>query len=289
MDKLDGLHQIRRPGPNDDSGRLEDLTDALDRLGSKPVQNLPGAVTGESVLAIGINPNAPNGGVITKENRGYGVDLNDNGRYDAGQDAVLGFDSNRDGTIDQKEIERTNAILQSQGGSADTNNDGHVSAKEKLENFSYRRQYSKLDSDGDGKLSNKELEAGGAQAWVDRDRDGKIDKGENQSIDHIKTSSGFKGKESKITEVDPNGKTSVRQKDTQFKFPGSLKPTTRPESSGLDDWIKKERNLGNEPKKPGVDDWVKKERNLGNEPKTPPKPLNNEAKSKGSAKIDHSK
>lgn len=220
MDKLDGLHQIRRPGPNDDSGRLEDLTDALDRLGSKPVQNLPGAVTGESVLAIGINPNAPNGGVITKENRGYGVDLNDNGRYDAGQDAVLGFDSNRDGTIDQKEIERTNAILQSQGGSADTNNDGHVSAKEKLENFSYRRQYSKLDSDGDGKLSNKELEAGGAQAWVDRDRDGKIDKGENQSIDHIRTSAGLSGKNSKITEVDPNGKTSVRQKDEIFKSPG---------------------------------------------------------------------
>jgi hypothetical protein len=221
MDKLDGLHQIRRPGPNDDSGRLEDLTEALDRLGSKPVQNLPGSVTGESVVAIGINPNAPNGGVISRENQGYGIDLNDNGHYDRGQDAIIGFDSNHDGRIDQREVEHTNNILSAYGGgSADADGDGVVSAKEKLQNANYRLQYAALDKDRDGKLNNRELEAAGAQAWVDRDRDGKIDKGENQSIDHIRTSAGFSGKNSKITEVDPNGKTSVRQKDEIFKSPG---------------------------------------------------------------------
>ncbi len=221
MDKLDGLHQIRKPDPNGGSGRLEDLSEALDRLGSKPVQNLPGSVTGESVVAIGINPNAPNGGVISRENQGYGVDLNDNGHYDRGQDAIIGFDSNHDGKIDQREVEHTNNILSAYGGgSADTDGDGVVSAKEKLQNASYRAQYAALDKDHDGKLSNSELKAAGAQAWVDHDQDGKIEKGETQDIDHIRTGAGFKGKNSKITELDPNGKTSVRQKDETLISPG---------------------------------------------------------------------
>jgi Ca2+-binding EF-hand superfamily protein len=222
MDKLDGLHQIRKPDPNGGSGRLEDLSEALDRLGSKPVQNLPGSVTGESVVAIGINPNAPNGGVISRENQGYGVDLNDNGHYDRGQDAIIGFDSNHDGKIDQREVEHTNNILSAYGGgSADTDGDGVVSAKEKLQNASYRAQYAALDKDHDGKLSNSELKAAGAQAWVDSDKDGRIDKGETQDISKIKTNGEFfNRKESKITELDPSGKTSVRQKEQIFKSPG---------------------------------------------------------------------
>lgn len=196
------------------------MGEAFDRLTGQPVQNLPGAVVGEEVLAVGINPNAPNHGVISKENRGFGVDLNDNGRYDAGQDAVLAFDSNHDGTIDKREVERTNAILSAQSGSADTDNDGHVSRAEARANFSYRAQYAGIDKDHDGKLSNTELKAAGAQAWVDSDRDGKIDKGENQDISKIKTGNVFERQETRISEVNPDGKTTIHQKQEIFKSPG---------------------------------------------------------------------
>ncbi|MEW6283159.1 MAG: hypothetical protein AB1758_31400, partial [Candidatus Eremiobacterota bacterium] len=57
---------------------------------------------------------------------GYGLDLNNNGRYDRGQDGVLAFDLNRDGKLSGKEIEESRDRLKAFGGNYDFNNDGKV-------------------------------------------------------------------------------------------------------------------------------------------------------------------
>ncbi len=63
-----------------------------------------------------------------------------------------------------------------------------------------------MDRDGDGKLTNFELDAAGAKAWVDKNGDGNMDAGETQSIDTIKAAD----KESRIGEIDPLGKTKIQ-------------------------------------------------------------------------------
>ncbi len=193
-----GLSPLPNPNQPPDPGQASELSKAYDRLGN-PVQNLPGNVVGET-RAPGINTE-------TQQLRGYAVDLNDNGRYDPGQDAVVGLDLNNDGKLDAQEIAKTNAILTSITGDADTNRDGKVSDKEKIDNFNYREQYRKMDRDGDGKVSNFELNAAGAKAWVDKDGDGKIGKDETQSISKINAAD----KESRIAEIDPLGKSKVLQ------------------------------------------------------------------------------
>ena len=58
--------------------------------------------------------------------RGYGLDLNNNGRYDRGQDGVLAFDFNRDGRLDKKELTKSREMLRAFGGNCDLNGDGNV-------------------------------------------------------------------------------------------------------------------------------------------------------------------
>jgi hypothetical protein len=195
-----GLFPLPTPPP--DPGQASELSKAFDRLGN-PVQNLPGNVVGET-RTPGLNAG-------TQQLRGYAVDLNDNGRYDRGQDAVVGLDLNYDGKLDASEIARTNAILTSPSDDADTNHDGKVSDKEKVDNFNFREQYKRIDRDGDGKVSNFELNAAGAKAWVDRDGDGTIDKDETQSINKIRAAD----KESRISEIDPTGKSKIMQHGKQ--------------------------------------------------------------------------
>jgi EF hand len=114
-------------------------------------------------------------------NRGYGLDLNGNGRYDKGQDGVLAFDLNHDGKISASEIRESNERLKAFGGNYDLNGDGKVTPCERLKAEGYKKEMQKLDTDGDGKLSASEIERGGGRICVDRNGDGKISPAESFS------------------------------------------------------------------------------------------------------------
>ena len=220
MDPL-SIRQINTPqdpGSKIGGGLADGIGEAIDRLSAKPTGTLPNATTGEFDV-IGINPNAPNHGVVHVETHGYGVDLNHNGQYDKGQDAILGMDFDKDGKIDNQEVERTNNLLSAWGGDSDFNHDGKVDKTEQLKGAFYSIQGQKYDTDHDGKLSNDELNASGTQAWVDRDKNGRIDEGETGSVDKIKTGNKLLPNDSKIFEVDPRAHTAeVRTKSPLDKL-----------------------------------------------------------------------
>lgn len=113
--------------------------------------------------------------------RGFGIDLNGNGRFDRGRDGVLVFDFNRDGKIDQKEISGTNNMMKAASGDYDFDGDGKVSKKERFMGAIYRRKFAKMDRNRDGKLSAGEISAGGGRIWKDRNRDGRVGKTELHS------------------------------------------------------------------------------------------------------------
>lgn len=211
MDQIRNQGPIGIPGDKLGDNEKKDFQEALSRLNSQPVGNLPNASVGATMepggsglIPVHINPDGL---------RGYGVDLNGNEQYDRGQDAVLGFDSNRDGKLDQQEITATNNILSAWGGDSDFNHDGMVDKGEQIRGAGYRAKYAGLDKDKDGKLSNEELHAAGAKAWVDKDKDGQVDGTEVESIDRVHSNSLFP---KKIEEVDPNGQSRT-SKQPLFK------------------------------------------------------------------------
>lgn len=224
MDQIRNQGPIGSPGDKLGDNEKKDFKEALSRLNSQPVGNLPDAGVGPAIkpgaesIFTAVDPNGL---------PGYGLDLNNNEQYDRGQDAVLGFDSNRDGKLDAQEIVQTNNILAAWGGDNDFNNDGKVDNNEQIQGAGYRARYRGMDKDHDGKLSNDELHQAGAKAWVDRDKDGKVDNNEVQSIDRVHTNDSLFPK--KITEVDPNGKSRVEkqpiwsEKPPIIEFPG-IKP-----------------------------------------------------------------
>jgi hypothetical protein len=114
--------------------------------------------------------------------KGYGLDLDGDGRYTRGRDGVLAFDYNGDGQLSQAEIERSNAALKAFGGNFDLNGDGQVGWFERLRGRALQREMRQRDLDGDGTLSSWELAAAGGRVWVDRDRDGRADGGEVHSV-----------------------------------------------------------------------------------------------------------
>jgi len=113
--------------------------------------------------------------------RGYGLDLNGDGRYDRGQDGVLAFDFNRDGRLDDNEIGRSNAMLKAYGGNYDLNGDGNVDFWERIQGEKLRKQAAKYDTNRDGRFDAHELSQAGGRVWVDRDRDGRADQNETHS------------------------------------------------------------------------------------------------------------
>ena len=131
--------------------------------------NLPYAQVGDGGF-LGIGPRG-----------GYATDLNNNGRYDAGQDGVLAMDLNHDGRIDRQEIEGSRRRLMSMGGNYDFNGDGQVGLFERLQGRALSQEMRRRDVDGDGRLSPWEFAQSGGRVLVDQNRDGKFQPWEQHS------------------------------------------------------------------------------------------------------------
>lgn len=143
------------------------------------------------------------------ETRGFGLDLNNNGRYDAGKDGVLAFDLNKDGKITNDEIEQSRDRLKAFGGDYDFNADGKVSFCEKLKGRALGKQMQGMDHDGDGRLSGAELAQGGGRVLIDRDQNGKFSPWESYSPHSFPTPGFGRGS---LNYVDPRfGHNSVNQ------------------------------------------------------------------------------
>ncbi|MBM3462142.1 MAG: hypothetical protein FJX76_08590 [Armatimonadetes bacterium] len=118
---------------------------------------------------------------------GYGVDLNNNGRYDRGQDGVIAFDQNRDGRISNQEIKESNERLKAFGGNYDLNGDGHTTICERSKGQRYQREMQQNDLDRDGRLSSWELDRAGGRVVVDHNRNGHAEPHETYSPYHSPT------------------------------------------------------------------------------------------------------
>lgn len=95
--------------------------------------------------------------------RGYGLDLNGDGRFDPKKDGFLSFDLNRDGVHSDQEIAQSRNLLKAFSGDFDSNGDGRVDFGEYWQGYGNYFQARQMDLDRDGVLSNWELQkAGGA-------------------------------------------------------------------------------------------------------------------------------
>jgi EF hand domain-containing protein len=112
---------------------------------------------------------------------GWGIDLNNNGRYDRGRDGVLVFDTNRDGKYDKRDVSGTNAMMKAASGNYDFNGDGRVTCFERARGRALKNQFRQFDRNGNGRLESWEISQGGGKVWVDRSRNGKINCGELHS------------------------------------------------------------------------------------------------------------
>lgn len=148
--------------------------------------------------------------------KGFGIDLNRNGRFDRGRDGVLTFDMNRDGKYDQKDVQSTNNMMKAASGNYDFNGDGKVSWIERAMGKKYKMMYRKLDRDRDGRLSGAEISRGGGRVWVDRDRNGQIGRGETHSVFRI-PSPRWGGGSLRLDSVGPGWSRTGRS-----PFPGRL-------------------------------------------------------------------
>ena len=122
------------------------------------------------------------------ETKGFALDLNRDGRYEAGQDGVLAFDLNRDGRTCPREIEHSRKMLKAFGGDYDLNGDGRVSPCERCEGRALQHMVSaRYDVNHDGVLDKWELQRGGAHVLVDRNRDGHFQPWEQHSVYNFPT------------------------------------------------------------------------------------------------------
>lgn len=95
--------------------------------------------------------------------RGYGLDLNGDGKFDPNKDGFLSFDLNRDGVHSDQEIAQSRNLLKAFSGDFDSNGDGRVDFGEYWQGYGNYFQARQMDLDRDGVLSNWELQkAGGA-------------------------------------------------------------------------------------------------------------------------------
>lgn len=132
--------------------------------------------------------------------KGYGVDLNGDGRYTAGRDAVLAMDLNRDGRITPDEIEASRARLKAMGGNFDLNGDGRVTICERFQGQAYQREMRRYDADGDGRLSAGEFARAGGRVLIDHNRDGRFQPWEQHSPFNFPTGGFGQGR---INYIDP--------------------------------------------------------------------------------------
>ncbi|MFN8610548.1 MAG: EF-hand domain-containing protein [Vulcanimicrobiota bacterium] len=142
--------------------------------------------------------------------RGYAVDLNGDGRYTPGRDAVLAMDLNRDGRVTPDEIEKSREMLQAMGGNFDFNHDGQVTICERLKGEAYQRQMRQYDSNGDGRLDAGEFARAGGRVLVDSNRDGRFQDWEQHSPFNFPTGGFGRGS---LNYIDPFfGRTSFNER-----------------------------------------------------------------------------
>ena len=167
--------------------------------------------------------------------KGYAVDMNRDGRYTPGRDAVLAMDLNRDGRITPDEIEKSREKLQAMGGNYDFNHDGQVSICERMKGQGYQREMQRYDTDGDGRLDAGEFARAGGRVLVDSNRDGKFQDWEQHSPFNFPTGGFGRGR---INYIDPfcGGGTSVSERSPWSPSPwnpgpwnpGPVNPWIRP-------------------------------------------------------------
>lgn len=114
--------------------------------------------------------------------KGYGLDLNRNGRFDRGRDGILVFDMNRDGKYDKKDVRRSNNMMKAVQGNYDFNGDGYVSRREARRGNRLRGRYAQMDRNRDGVLDKREMSRAGARVWIDKSQGGGIGRNELHSV-----------------------------------------------------------------------------------------------------------
>ena len=118
-------------------------------------------------------------------NKGYGIDLNRNGRFDKGQDGVLMFDMNRDGKYDKTDVSKTNDLMKAATGNFDFNGDGRIDRMERIQGRRYQQQFARMDRNRDGRLDTHEMNSAGGRVWIDHSKGGGIGKNEVHSVYNI--------------------------------------------------------------------------------------------------------
>ena len=126
------------------------------------------------------------------KNHGFGVDLDGDGQFQGNRDGVLAFDINKDGKVDQMEVNESNRrlkLLMSNEPIKHQNGilKGTTDLKAEAERAELRKQY---DKDGDGKLNAYELQVAGGKMLVDSNQDGKFEATEAQDLRALRTDAG---------------------------------------------------------------------------------------------------
>lgn len=102
--------------------------------------------------------------------RGYGVDLNGDGKFNSNKDGFISFDLNRDGQHSDHEVSQSRNLLKAFSGDFDVNADGQVDFGEMFQGYSNFFQARSMDLDRDGVLSNWELQRAGGSVVQKDDR-----------------------------------------------------------------------------------------------------------------------
>lgn len=158
--------------------------------------------------------------------KGYAVDMNGDGRYTPGRDAVLAMDLNRDGRITPDEIEKSREKLQAMGGNYDFNRDGQVSICERMKGQCYQREMERYDTNHDGRLDAGEFARAGGRVLVDSNRDGRFQDWEQHSPFNFPTGGFGKGR---LNYIDPFcGHTSINERSPWSNPLWSPRPWIRP-------------------------------------------------------------
>lgn len=153
--------------------------------------------------------------------KGYGLDLDGDGRYTRGRDGVLAFDFNRDGKLSDQEIQRSNNMLKAFGGNFDLDGDGRVTWWERMQGQNLKREAMRYDRNRDGVLDANEIARAGGKVWIDRNRDGKADRSETFSPYNFPTPWFGRGS---LGYVDPRNNYSM-----VWNFPPYFPPFPQPQ------------------------------------------------------------
>jgi len=163
-----------------------------------------------------------NGTKVGQQN-GYGIDLDQDGKYTKGKDGIIAFDKNKDGNIDFGEIEESKNILKVMGGDFDLNGDGKLGFSEMMNSFKYMMQGFKMDKNHDGRLSQNELKAANAKVFIDKNKDGQVDKGELRDPGNLNGTRNLYGSsKDSISYIDPwSNRTAIKHEHPWLMREGS--------------------------------------------------------------------